>query len=124
VLGTVTNIPQIKFQVFALDDYRVCVHSRRNLVGLRMMLSTLLLSLPMMLNVAAVTLLVYFIFAVVGVELFGNVMWSDNIGPYANFQNTGTAMLTLFRMMTGGSQAHSTITLTQVSFARPESDNS
>lgn len=77
------------------------MHSRRNLVGLRMMLSTLLLSLPMLLNVAAVTLLVYFIFAVVGVELFGNVVWSDNIGPYANFQNTGTAMLTLFRMMTG-----------------------
>eukprot|EP00884_Botryococcus_braunii_P020692 jgi/Botrbrau1/7306/Bobra.247_3s0003.2 len=94
--GSVANIFRL-IRVFRM--FRLL--SRRNLVGLRMMLSTLLLSIPMMLNVAAVTLLVYFIFGVVGVELFGHVIWSDNIGPYANFQNTGTAMLTLFRMMTG-----------------------
>lgn len=82
--------------------------SRRNLVGLKMMLSTLLLSLPMLLNVAGVSALVYFIFAVVGVELFGNVVRTDQVGPYANFENTGTAMFTLFRMMTGGALSYLT----------------
>ena len=42
-----------------------------------------------------------FIYAVVGVQLFGNVRYGDYIGPIANFENTGYAMMLLFRVTTG-----------------------
>ena len=67
------------------------------------MFSTLVLSLPSMLNVACLTLLVFFIFAVLGVELFGKVVEQPdgNITPRANFHNLGQALLLLIRCATG-----------------------
>ena len=50
--------------------------------------------------------LLFFIFAALGVELFGKLECSveqacNGLNKYANFKNFGMALLTLFRIVTG-----------------------
>jgi hypothetical protein len=61
----------------------------------------MILSLPSLLNVGALTLLVLFIYSVLGCFTFGNVTVGEEIDGYNNFNNFHNAFLTLFRCMTG-----------------------
>jgi hypothetical protein len=68
----------------------------------RVQISTLILTIPQMLNVGALLLLLIFIYAIAGVQLFAQVGWDGQyLVAQANFQNVGYAMLTLYRWMTG-----------------------
>eukprot|EP01062_Namystynia_karyoxenos_P067252 TRINITY_DN6115_c1_g1_i1.p1 TRINITY_DN6115_c1_g1~~TRINITY_DN6115_c1_g1_i1.p1 ORF type:complete len:2160 (+),score=713.69 TRINITY_DN6115_c1_g1_i1:175-6654(+) len=67
--------------------------------GVRSLLRTLFLSLPSFSNIAALILLIYFIFAVMGLNLFGKVRKFES--PYANFTNVIYGFLLLFRVSTG-----------------------
>jgi hypothetical protein len=70
--------------------------------GLKALLLTLYYSLPALLNVAATILLFFYVWAVIGVNLFGRVKpQEDGITERRNFSGFGNAMLTLFCMMTG-----------------------
>jgi len=69
--------------------------------GLRKTFLTIYLSIPSLRNVGLLLLLVFFIFGVLGVNLFGKVEESDVITDHANFRNIGMALLTLFRCSTG-----------------------
>jgi len=72
--------------------------------GLRTLFQTLVLSLPALVNVGSVLFLFFFIFAVMGMNLFGKIRRQDGeLGDYANFEEFTYAMLTLFRMATGES---------------------
>jgi hypothetical protein len=46
-------------------------------------------------------LLLFFIYAVAGMSLFGSVKWGEYLGRRANFSTFPAALLTLFRMLTG-----------------------
>ena len=70
----------------------------KRLNGLNILFKTLLISLPTMLNVGGLMFIFFFIFAVLGMNLFGKVETSET---YANFQHFGWALLTLLRMSTG-----------------------
>jgi voltage-dependent calcium channel L type alpha-1D len=73
------------------------------------LIETLLYSFPAIANVAALWLLVIFIYTVIGVSLYGEIPVDDqnyHFGLYnehANFRNFGTGIITLFRMSTGES---------------------
>ncbi|GIL88323.1 hypothetical protein Vretifemale_16288 [Volvox reticuliferus] len=69
--------------------------------GMQKLLRTLLDSLPALANVGGAMLLFFFIFAVIGVNLFAGIKYGDNLNPHANFDNFPNAMLLLFRMITG-----------------------
>lgn len=72
--------------------------------GLRMLFVTLVLSVPTMCNVAALGVLLFFMFAVMGVKLFGKVKIGEpqeQLSEHANFKSFGSAMMTLLRMSTG-----------------------
>jgi hypothetical protein len=69
--------------------------------GLRTLLETLVSSLPALGNIAAVLCLFFFIYAVIGMNLFGMMKYGQYLSRYANFSNVGIALLTLFRMITG-----------------------
>ena len=47
--------------------------------------------------------LILFVYAVLGVNLFAKSAYQDAYSPHANFRNFGNATLTLFRMSTGES---------------------
>ena len=70
--------------------------------GLKALFQTLLYSLPALGNVGSVLFLFFFIFAVLGMNLFGKMRFSSGeLSRYANFETFGFSMLTLFRMATG-----------------------
>jgi Ca2+-binding EF-hand superfamily protein len=73
--------------------------------GLRKLFATLILSLTSLINVGSLLLLVYFVYAVMGMNLFGQHSSKDDefINEHANFANVGTGMITLFRCSTGES---------------------
>ena len=73
----------------------------KNYPDLRKIFNALILALPGLVNVAAVVFLLFFIFAVIGMQLFATVAYHESLGPHANFRSFGAAFLTLFRFCTG-----------------------
>ena len=71
--------------------------------GLKRLVMTLYYALPSLANIGYVLLLFFFIYAVMGMQLFGGTPHADFVTVHANFDNVGLAMLTLFRMSTGES---------------------
>ena len=68
---------------------------------LRELINTLVLTLPALGNISAVLFLLYFIYAVLGVQLFAKVKLGDALNSQANFRDFGGAMMMLFRSATG-----------------------
>jgi hypothetical protein len=54
-----------------------------------------------MANVGSLLFLFIFIYAILGMYLFADVKHSGEINSHANFQDIGTAILTLIRIATG-----------------------
>eukprot|EP00756_Hemistasia_phaeocysticola_P019247 Hpha_TRINITY_DN15647_c4_g2::TRINITY_DN15647_c4_g2_i1::g.101185::m.101185/K04838/SCN5A; voltage-gated sodium channel type V alpha len=73
----------------------------RTATGVRALLRTLWLSLPGLTNVAGLLLLFFFLYAVVGVVVFGRVQRGQCLTDQVNFDSFADAMLLLFRMSTG-----------------------
>lgn len=75
-------------------------------VGMRALLDTVLQALPQVGNLGLLFMLLFFIFAALGVELFGDLECNNShpcegLGRHATFRNFGMAFLTLFRVSTG-----------------------
>ncbi|ETL93484.1 hypothetical protein L917_08354 [Phytophthora nicotianae] len=71
--------------------------------GVRHILTTLYLALPGLSNVTSILLLLLFIYATMGVQMFAKVGSSDNIDMHANFQSFGRGFLFMIRAATGES---------------------
>lgn len=72
--------------------------------GIRALLDTVCQALPQVGNLGLLFFLLFFIFAALGVELFGRLECTDDLPPcqglgeHAHFANFGIAFLTLFRI--------------------------
>ena len=71
--------------------------------AIKQLLTTLVLSLPAIGNISGIFVIVQFMYAVLGMQLFGNVVWGDYLNADANFCSFGVAFLTMFRCATGES---------------------
>ena len=74
--------------------------------GMRALLNTVMQALPQVGNLGLLFFLLFFIFAALGVELFGRLDCDDDhpcqgMSEHAHFQHFGMAFLTLFRVATG-----------------------
>nr|XP_055061951.1 voltage-dependent T-type calcium channel subunit alpha-1H isoform X1 [Misgurnus anguillicaudatus]XP_055061952.1 voltage-dependent T-type calcium channel subunit alpha-1H isoform X1 [Misgurnus anguillicaudatus]XP_055061953.1 voltage-dependent T-type calcium channel subunit alpha-1H isoform X1 [Misgurnus anguillicaudatus] len=74
--------------------------------GMRSLLDTVVQALPQVGNLGLLFMLLFFIYAALGVELFGKLECTDEnpcegLSRHATFQNFGMAFLTLFRISTG-----------------------
>uniref|UniRef100_A0A8D2ZLD0 Ion transport domain-containing protein n=1 Tax=Scophthalmus maximus TaxID=52904 RepID=A0A8D2ZLD0_SCOMX len=74
--------------------------------GMRSLLDTVMQALPQVGNLGLLFMLLFFIYAALGVELFGKLECSDEnpcegLSRHATFDNFGMAFLTLFRVSTG-----------------------
>ncbi|XP_050959368.1 voltage-dependent T-type calcium channel subunit alpha-1H isoform X2 [Labeo rohita] len=74
--------------------------------GMRSLLDTVMQALPQVGNLGLLFMLLFFIYAALGVELFGKLECTDNnpcegLSRHATFENFGMAFLTLFRVSTG-----------------------
>uniref|UniRef100_A0A8C9T7A2 Voltage-dependent T-type calcium channel subunit alpha-1H n=1 Tax=Scleropages formosus TaxID=113540 RepID=A0A8C9T7A2_SCLFO len=74
--------------------------------GMRALLDTVVQALPQVGNLGLLFMLLFFIYAALGVELFGKLECNDEnpcegLSRHATFENFGMAFLTLFRVSTG-----------------------
>uniref|UniRef100_A0A8D0GI26 Calcium voltage-gated channel subunit alpha1 H n=1 Tax=Sphenodon punctatus TaxID=8508 RepID=A0A8D0GI26_SPHPU len=74
--------------------------------GMRALLDTVVQALPQVGNLVLLFMLLFFIYAALGVELFGKLDCSEDnpcegLSRHATFANFGMAFLTLFRVSTG-----------------------
>merc|ERR1712166_821800 len=68
---------------------------------LRLLFNTFVVSLPSLVNVGALFVLVLFIYAVMGLQLFAKVRHNGSLDEDANFMTFGHSILTLMRFATG-----------------------
>ena len=73
----------------------------RQLVGMRRLLNTLIGSLPALLNVASLLLLIWFVYAVLGVHLFRDCPDGPFLNRHFNFRTLPNAYMLMFRYTTG-----------------------
>ena len=69
--------------------------------NIRIISQTFILTLPAMINVGSLLILLLYMYSILGVFLFAEVKWTNQLGPYVNFTNIGVASLTLLRASTG-----------------------
>ncbi|KDO30708.1 hypothetical protein SPRG_04611 [Saprolegnia parasitica CBS 223.65] len=77
--------------------YRLLKNSR----GLLSLLHTLETCLPSLLNVGSLLVLVIFVYAILGMNLFGEIIEGECLRPGRNFESLSSAMLVLFVVATG-----------------------
>lgn len=73
----------------------------KSMKNLQNQISTLIYSLPAVLNVLSLLILVMFIYAVLGSFLYNGIDSGEIINEWFNFNNFGMSMLTLVRIATG-----------------------
>ena len=73
----------------------------KNAETLRSLFATMVLSLPPAANLTALLFLVLFVFAVIGMQLYGNMARGPYINDNDNFDNVVNAMCLLFQISTG-----------------------
>lgn len=69
--------------------------------GLKTLLKSLIVSLPSLFNVGSLLILLIFVYACIGTNLYYDVEHDTYITKYCNFSTFGYSMLTLFRCLTG-----------------------
>ena len=101
-LGMILNLGSLAglFRIFRVARVFRLIKS---LKGLQILFQTVIIALPSVVNVGTILLLVMFIFAVMGMNLFAHTKWQENLNRHANFWSFDKAMITLFRCFTGES---------------------
>ena len=69
--------------------------------SLRVPFNTMLSVLPGMMNIGALLLLLFFVYAVCGMQLYGTIAFQGGLNEQNNFRNVGAAMMLLLRFATG-----------------------
>eukprot|EP01084_Bolivina_argentea_P090848 163604_1 len=93
-VGTVASV----IRIFRLARILRLIKSAKNL---RKLFNTLVNSLPSFINIGGLLLLLFFIYAVLGVQLFAKIAGNEEYNDHANFRKFWIALLTLFRFSTG-----------------------
>ena len=73
----------------------------RRAKSLKMIFDTFIITIPSLTNVGVILLLLIYIYAILGVNMFATVQLQDELNRHANFQSFGTAFLLLMRASTG-----------------------
>ncbi|XP_012246809.1 sodium channel protein 60E isoform X1 [Bombus impatiens] len=68
--------------------------------GIRKLLFALVVSLPALFNIGALLALITFIYAIIGMSVFGHVKKQGALDDMVNFETFGRSMQLLFRLMT------------------------
>ena len=68
--------------------------------GVRKLIVALVISLPSIFNVGMLIFIIVFIYAIIGMSLFGNIKPRGNLDKMMNFQDFWSSMLLLFRLIT------------------------
>lgn len=67
----------------------------------KIIIGSLQIIFPAVANVGCLILLIIFLFAVIGTNMFSNIIYQENLNENMNFNYFGFAVLCLIRCMTG-----------------------
>jgi len=102
--GGATTFDPSLFRVFRIFRVLRILRLVKRAKGLKTLMSTLLFSMPALSNMGTLLLLILFIYAIMGMSLFGMVPTDKEFyNRHANFSTFFYSMLTLIRMVTGES---------------------
>ena len=73
----------------------------RLIKSLRTIVNSIVTGIPGILNVGGLILLLFFVYAVIGMQLYGAIGFQGELNEHANFRSFGNTMLLLFRFSTG-----------------------
>jgi Ion transport protein len=68
---------------------------------LKTTLKTFITSLPSVINIGSLLLLIILIYAILGVNFFGDVKFSGELNVKSNFQTLETSYITMIRITSG-----------------------
>lgn len=97
--SSVSNVLHIQKLLRLLRLLRL-IRVARGFKGVRTLFETLIVSLPAFGNVGALLFLFFYVYAYIGVMLFGEIIFNKGVDEHANFQYFWTALLTLFKLGT------------------------
>ena len=69
--------------------------------ALNTLFQTLVMTIPALGNIALLLSLLFFTYAILGVQVFGRIAYGEALSRHANFKDFGGALLTLLRVLTG-----------------------
>lgn len=72
------------------------MHSTKNL---RVLFTTLLVTLPSLANVGSLLFLLLFVYSIMGMQLFAFVKFGDTLDEHANFHDFWSSFITLVRFV-------------------------
>eukprot|EP00960_Hanusia_phi_P041224 754897-Hanusia_phi.AAC.1 len=98
--GYIANNPKVSAGARVFRLMRV-VRLMKAFKPIRIIMETFLQSMQQLLNIVILLFLVYSMFAVVFVQVFGVVKYGSRIGPTANFETFPIALQTIFQLVTG-----------------------
>eukprot|EP00966_Prymnesium_polylepis_P262946 6073661-Prymnesium_polylepis.1 len=101
LVGNVDFIPPMFFRVLRVFRMFRILRMIKGAKGIKDLISTIILSMPALGNVGSMLVLIVFIYAVLGVQLFTFLAWGENYTDERNFGNVGSATLLLFQCITG-----------------------
>ncbi len=94
------------------------------LLGINRLFVTFLLSIPSIINIGAILLLVVFVFAIIGMILFGHVIRTGQMNENVNYETFAKSFLLTFRLCTAsGWDAMLASTSIQAPFCDPDYDD-
>jgi uncharacterized membrane protein YhaH (DUF805 family) len=73
--------------------------NKKGAEALQEMINTLLFTLAGLVNVMGLLFLLFFVYTVMGVQLFAKIAYNGELDPHANFRSFSTAMLTVFYIL-------------------------
>lgn len=109
VIGSVIGLILTLFNIdgaasmLVLRAFRICRMFKlfRHLKSLMLLSNALMVSIPALQNIMYLLGLIMYIYSVLGMFLFAEVMEVDPINDMINFKTIGTSLLTMFRVATG-----------------------
>lgn len=97
----INNYPASISSIISLIRIGRLIRLIRLVKQLRAPLNTMLSILPGMINIGALIVLLIFIYAICGVQLYGTIAFQGELNDQANFRSVGNGMVLLLRFMTG-----------------------
>ena len=98
--GTAATLSSVAMVVRTFRVMRI-VRLMNGVRSLKQLCHTLLITLPGLFNVFAVLMLLIFIYAIMGVQLFSTISYRGDVNEHANFRTFWGSVLLLLRFTTG-----------------------
>lgn len=101
MLMTYLPVPPTMLRVLRVARVLRILRLLKNLKGLRDLVMTLVFAFPALVNVGALLLIVMYMYAVLGMNIFTYVQQGDDLNEHNNFETFSGSMLLLFQCLTG-----------------------